>query len=200
MLFYSTRAILPFILGNTGDIAREEGNPLAFAVQTAFYLVAFSFIARQWRTVLRGAWNAKWILLLAFVALISTVWSQHRLLTLRRSAVMLGTTAFGINFEAALQFPSSCVWWVAPALLSYSRASSWRYSFRTMASITIGALVLGGVHLRIRIHSQGPWSSRYWCFTSRDRRLTGGCAGWESLGHCAYWCSPTRPQASWYLQ
>ena len=69
MLFYSTRAILPFILGNTGDIAREEGNPLAFAVQTAFYLVAFSFIARQWRTVLRGAWNAKWILLLAFVAL-----------------------------------------------------------------------------------------------------------------------------------
>ncbi|MGO8815490.1 MAG: O-antigen ligase family protein [Terriglobia bacterium] len=105
MLFYSTRAILPFILGNTGDIAREEGNPLAFAVQTAFYLVAFSFIARQWRTVLRGAWNAKWILLLAFVALISTVWSQHPLLTLRRSAVMLGTTAFGIYFGSRFTVP-----------------------------------------------------------------------------------------------
>jgi O-antigen ligase len=98
MLFYTTTAILPFIAGDTSAVSQAEGNRLELLVQVAFYLVAFCFIALHWRTVMRGAWNAKWILLLAFVAVASTVWSQHPLFTLRRSAVMLATTAFGIYF------------------------------------------------------------------------------------------------------
>jgi O-antigen ligase len=105
MLFYATRAILPFIAGDAGDFARAGGNPLAFAVQTAFYLVTFCFIALHWRTVLRGAWNAKWILLLVLVAVASTAWSQHPLFTLRRSAVMFATTAFGIYFGSRFTVP-----------------------------------------------------------------------------------------------
>jgi len=105
MLFYCTKAILPFIAGETGDFAPAEGNLLAFTVQTAFYLLAFCFIAVHWRTVLRGAWNAKWILLLVLIAVASTVWSQHPLFTLRRSAVMLATTAFGIYFGSRFTVP-----------------------------------------------------------------------------------------------
>jgi len=105
MLYYATRAILPFITGYGDDFARAEGTPLAFTVQTAFYLVAFCFIVLHWRTVLRGAWNAKWILLLVLVAFASTVWSQHPLFTLRRSAVMLATTAFGIYFGSRFTAP-----------------------------------------------------------------------------------------------
>ncbi len=83
MLFYCTVDLLPFIFGDTGDFARPEGNPLEFSVQAAFHVVAFCFIALHWRTVLRGAWKAKWILLLVAVAIASTVWSQHPLVTMQ---------------------------------------------------------------------------------------------------------------------
>jgi O-antigen ligase len=105
MLFYATRAILPFITGYADDLARAEGSQLAFTVQTAFYLVAFCFIALHWRTFMRGAWNAKWILLLVLVAFASTMWSQHPAFTLRRSAVMLATTAFGVYFGSRFTVP-----------------------------------------------------------------------------------------------
>ena len=105
MLLYCTVGLLPAITGDTGDSAAADGNPLAFTVQAAFYLVAFCFIALHWRKVIRGAWNAKWILLLVLVAVVSTVWSQYPLFTLRRSAVMLATTAFGIYFGSRFTIP-----------------------------------------------------------------------------------------------
>jgi len=105
MLFYCTRALLPFITGDAGDFAAADWNPLRFTVQKAFYLVAFCFIALHWRTVMRGAWNAKWILLLVIIAVLSTVWSQHPLFTLRSSTVMLATTAFGIYFGSRFTVP-----------------------------------------------------------------------------------------------
>jgi O-antigen ligase len=105
MLFYATTAILPFILGDTGDAAQGDGDPIAFTIQAALYLLAFCFIALHWRTVIRGAWNAKWILLLILVAVASTGWSQQPLFTLRRSAVMAATTAFGIYFGSRYTVP-----------------------------------------------------------------------------------------------
>ena len=103
MLFYTTSAIMPFIADDTGAFA--YGNPVAFMVQAAFYLVAFCFIALHRRTVMRGAWNAKWILLLVLIAVTSTAWSQDPLFTLRRSAVLLATTAFGIYFGSRFTVP-----------------------------------------------------------------------------------------------
>jgi O-antigen ligase len=105
MLLYAASALLPFILGDTGDPAQVDGNSIAFAIQAALYLVAFCFIALHWRTVLRGARNAKWILLLVLVAVVSAGWSQSPLFTLRRSAVMLATTAFGIYFGSRFTVP-----------------------------------------------------------------------------------------------
>lgn len=98
MLFYATGALTRFIGDGTHSLPGEDFHPLAFAVQAAFYTVAFFFIVLHWRTVLRGAWNAKWILLLVLVTVASTVWSQHPLVTLKRSIVMLASTAFGIYF------------------------------------------------------------------------------------------------------
>src|ERR1019366_5180960 len=86
MLFYTTMALAHFIGGGSGDNMRTDGNLLAFTIQAALYLMAFLFIALRWRMALRGAWNAKWILLLVLVAVASTVWSQHPLFPLRRSA------------------------------------------------------------------------------------------------------------------
>jgi O-antigen ligase len=105
MLFYCTTAVLPFVTGDTGGLAGTNGDAIAFTVQAAFYMVTFYFIVLHWRTVLRGAWNAKWILLLVLVAIASTVWSQHPLFTLRRSAVMLATTAFGIYLGSRFTVP-----------------------------------------------------------------------------------------------
>ena len=105
MLFYCTVGLLPAITGDPVDSANAGGNPLAFAVQTAFYLVAFCFIAPHWRSVMRGAWKARWVLLLVLVAVLSTVWSQSPLFTLRRSAVMFATTAFGIYFGTRFTVP-----------------------------------------------------------------------------------------------
>ena len=105
MLFYCTVDLLPIIFGNTDDYARPEGNPVLFSVQAAFHVVAFCFIALHWRTVLRGAWKAKWILLLVAVAIASTVWSQHPLVTMRRSVLMLSTTAFGIYLGSRFTLP-----------------------------------------------------------------------------------------------
>ena len=105
MLLYCTLGLLPAITGDPSDSAHADGNPLALAVQTAFYLVAFCLISIHWRTVVRGAWKAKWILLLVFVAVVSTVWSQSPLFTFRRSAVMLATTVFGIYFGSRFTVP-----------------------------------------------------------------------------------------------
>jgi len=105
MLYYSTSALLPLITGDTVTFARESGNPIEFTVQAAFYLVVFYLIAVRWRRIMHGAWNAKWILLLAFVAIASTVWSQDPLLTLRRSLVMFATTSFGIYFGCRFTVP-----------------------------------------------------------------------------------------------
>ncbi|MFZ0962217.1 MAG: O-antigen ligase [Terriglobia bacterium] len=105
MLFYCTVNLLPFIAGDMGDFPRPEGNLLEFTVQAAFHVVAFCFIVLHWRTVLRGAWKARWILLLVAVAIASTVWSQHPLVTIRRSVLMLSTTAFGIYFGSRFTVP-----------------------------------------------------------------------------------------------
>ena len=105
MLFYSTMALAHFMGGESDGISQPCGNQLEFAVQSAFYGVAFFFIALRCRTFLRSAWNARWILLLVFFAASSTVWSQHPMVTLRRSVVMLASTAFGIYFGSRFSVP-----------------------------------------------------------------------------------------------
>lgn len=98
MLFCTTGAVLSFVFGNSDGTGRDEGGVPYLAIQIALYTVAFCFIAIRWREVLRAAWNVKWILALVALAVASSAWSQDPLFTLRRSGVLLATTAYGIYF------------------------------------------------------------------------------------------------------
>jgi len=98
MLFYTTGALLPLVIGRSSGFSRVEGNPLALAVQMAFYSAAFCFIAIGWRKFIHAAWGVKWIIVLSMLAAASAAWSQDPEFTLRRSVVLLASTAFGVYF------------------------------------------------------------------------------------------------------
>jgi exopolysaccharide production protein ExoQ len=98
MLFYMTGAVLSFVFGVSDGTVRDEGGVPYLAIQIAVYAVAFCFIAIHWRPVLRAIGNAKWILALVGIAVASSAWSQDPFFTLRRSIVLLATTACGIYF------------------------------------------------------------------------------------------------------
>ena len=98
MLFYTTGALLPLIAGGSSGFSRVEGNPLALAVQVAFYCAAFCFIAIGWHNFVHAAWGVKWIIVLSLLAASSAAWSQDPEFTLRRSVVLLASTAFGVYF------------------------------------------------------------------------------------------------------
>ena len=98
MLFYTTGAVLPQLIGAGSGLSRVEGNPLALAVQLALYSAAFVFIVLGWRSFLHWTWGARWIVALSLVAVVSVLWSQDPSFTLRRSLVLSATTAFGVYF------------------------------------------------------------------------------------------------------
>lgn len=105
MLFYTTGAFLPFLTARLSGYSGLGPNAVEFAIQGVFYGVAFCFIAVRWRSVIQGAWSAKWILVLLMVAFASTAWSQDPLITLRRAAVLCATTAFGVYFATRFDVP-----------------------------------------------------------------------------------------------
>jgi exopolysaccharide production protein ExoQ len=105
MLFYTTFAFLPFLTHRLSGFSGLGPNGVAFTIQGAFYAVASCLIAARWRSVLQGAWHAKWILALLVVAVASTAWSQDPAFTLRRAAVLGATTAFGIYFATRFDVP-----------------------------------------------------------------------------------------------
>jgi exopolysaccharide production protein ExoQ len=105
MLFYTTGALLPIITSRLSRYSGLSTSGVEFVIQGAFYAVALCYIAIQWRSVVKGAWNAKWILALVMIAIASTAWSQDPLITLRRAAVLCATTAFGIYFATRFDVP-----------------------------------------------------------------------------------------------
>jgi exopolysaccharide production protein ExoQ len=105
MLFYTTGAVLPFITGGTEQENFPQIRLADLAVKAALYAVTFFLILLQWRSFIRGLLNMKWLLLLLLIAIASTLWSQDPSLTLRGSAVLLGTTAFGVYFGTRYTVP-----------------------------------------------------------------------------------------------
>jgi O-antigen ligase len=101
MLFYATGALLILVVDGSAVSTGSSplpGNSLALVLQIAFYSAAFCFIAFGWRNFVHAAWGAQWIIMLSMLAASSAVWSQDPEFTLRRSAVLLATTAFGVYF------------------------------------------------------------------------------------------------------
>jgi len=125
MLFYVTGAVLPFLADTQDRATRLEGDPFQFALQSIFYAGAFWFMAIHWRTVLNGAYHAKWIICLIVVAIASTMWSQDPAFTLRRTIVLVATTAFGIYFGSRFS--------VAQQL----RLLAWTFAFVVLSSFAI---------------------------------------------------------------
>jgi exopolysaccharide production protein ExoQ len=105
MLFYTTGAILPFIVGERDPLSPPQINPIELAVKAALYAGTFFFIAFRWRCLVRNMWNIKWIMVLVLIAIVSTAWSQDPYLTLHASAVLVATTAFGVYFGTRYTVP-----------------------------------------------------------------------------------------------
>jgi O-antigen ligase len=97
MLLYMTGAILPFIGGQESSTIASN---VEVAVQLPLYTLSFLLIALHWPAFLRSAWKTKWILTMTVLAVASTAWSQVPIFTLRRSLILVATTAFGIYFGA----------------------------------------------------------------------------------------------------
>jgi len=65
-------------------------------VKTTFYGLAAVFVLARWRDLVRGLLDSKWILVIALLAAASALWSSDPYKTLRGSAVLLASTAFGV--------------------------------------------------------------------------------------------------------
>jgi exopolysaccharide production protein ExoQ len=148
MLFYTTGALLPIV---TPRLSRYSGlglNAVEFAIQGALYAVVFCFIAMDWKAVLRGALNAKWILALVTVAIVSASWSQDPLITLRRAAVLFATTLFGIYLATRFDVPNQL------------RLFAWTYGFVICASF-LCAIFLPQYGIDHSIHI-GDWQGAFY--------------------------------------
>jgi O-antigen ligase len=147
MLIYTMGAVWPFMFGAQNLYAPTESNPYQLAIQSCFYAAAFWFIAIHWRTVLHGAWNAKWIICLTLFAIASTAWSEYPELTLRRSVLLVATTAFGIYFGSRFTVPQQL------SLLA------WTCAFVVVSSFAI-ALLLPGYGVDHLVHP-GDWQGAF---------------------------------------
>ena len=105
MLFYTMGAVMPFLVGKIDPLSPTQIRPTELIVKVTLYSVTFYFIAIHWRSVIQSARNIKWIVSLVLIAVASTAWSQDPSLTLRGSAVLLATTAFGVYFGTRYTVP-----------------------------------------------------------------------------------------------
>ena len=105
MLFYTTGAVVPLISGAHDPSAPPQTSPMDLAIKVVLYTIAFFFIALRWRSFVQSVWNIKWILVPVLIAIVSTVWSQYPSFTVRGSAVLLATTAFGVYFGVRYTIP-----------------------------------------------------------------------------------------------
>ena len=105
MLFYLTRAVMPFLVGPVDPSSPTQTTPLDLAVKVTLYFVAFCFIAIRWRSVIESVRNIKWIVVLLPIAIASTAWSQDPSITLRASASLFATMAFGVYFGTRYTVP-----------------------------------------------------------------------------------------------
>jgi O-antigen ligase len=109
MLLYAMGAPLPLLMGETDAYSIYLQNPKMNLMHLAFtaslYLVMFSFIAVRWRRVLQSTRKIKWIVALVLMAVASVMWSQDPSLTLRRCALLIATTAFGVYFGSRYTVP-----------------------------------------------------------------------------------------------
>jgi exopolysaccharide production protein ExoQ len=176
MLFYATGAPMRLIAGKADLSSQPPETPTELAVKAALYSLAFCFIAGRWRDVIRSARNAKWVLALVAIAVASVAWSQNPSLTLRASASLLATTAFGLYLGTRYTVPQqlrllgwTCFLVVSSSLfvavffpgygIDPNKQGAWRGLFgwnNTLARIMVLAVVVF-LFVRTRTHRSLPW-------------------------------------------
>lgn len=100
-LFLSTYAVIPLLRKQSGIVFDPfQGDIIIQALWALIYAITFFLLLKHWRQVLRVAFLDKFIWLLLILAFASTLWSGAPVVTLRRCAALLGTTAFGVYLAA----------------------------------------------------------------------------------------------------
>jgi len=74
-------------------------------LQVAIFTTVACLVTLRWRSILRGALNAKWIVALALVAVTSSAWSQYPLVTLKTSLFFVAATLYGVYFGTRYTLP-----------------------------------------------------------------------------------------------
>jgi O-antigen ligase len=106
MLLYLSSGLTGFLAGDSPyNLWRVEDNPLLLAIQTVMYAITLGFAVLHWRKFTNALRAGGWVLALALLALVSTLWSSDPAFTLRRSLVLIATTAFGIYFGSRYELP-----------------------------------------------------------------------------------------------
>ncbi len=106
MLLYLSSGLTGFLAGDSPfNVWRVEDNPLLLAIQTVMYAVTFGLVVLNWRKFMGALRAGGWVLALALLALVSTLWSSDPDFTFRRSLVVIATTAFGIYFGSRYELP-----------------------------------------------------------------------------------------------
>lgn len=98
LLGYSAGAFLPLLTANGDNPGLGQGDYLNTGIKAVLYLLAFVIAWNRRRSIAASALALKWILLPVFLAVISILWTQYPLRTATGSAVLVGTTIFGIYF------------------------------------------------------------------------------------------------------
>jgi O-antigen ligase len=97
VLFLSTGGLLPLLRMERGDAGVDlEGDPVMQMVWMAVYGITLVLLARRARETVRVFGRERWLLLLCALAAMSVLWSVAPEMTFRRTAALLGTTAFGL--------------------------------------------------------------------------------------------------------
>lgn len=99
MLIYLSSGIIGFWSGDSPlNLFRLENDPLLLAIQIVMYVATFGFAVLHWRKFINVLRPGGWLLALALLAVISSLWSTDSSFTLRRSLVVTATTVFGVYF------------------------------------------------------------------------------------------------------
>ncbi|MFY9805029.1 MAG: O-antigen ligase family protein [Candidatus Acidiferrales bacterium] len=98
VLTLATGAGTSVFLNNNTSKAVAEGNSLVQVVWAGIYVIVAIRAAKNYRAIVEMIRENKFLVALVLLAVLSTIWSEDPGLTLRRSAALVGTTLFGVDF------------------------------------------------------------------------------------------------------
>jgi len=97
VLFLSAGGLLPLFRLEGGVAVDElEGDPVLQITWMVIYGIALVLLAVRAKAALQLVGRERWLILLCSLAAMSVVWSVAPGITLRRTAALFGTTAFGV--------------------------------------------------------------------------------------------------------